>query len=72
MRHLIISESFYSSNETFFSDFQTLCKLDDHLNFSASHCLKITQNVAFEVLNFPTIFVLFKLTCLVTLFDSKL
>ena len=40
-----------------------------------SHCLKITQNVAFEFLefwNFPPFFVLLKLTCLVTLFDRKL
>ena len=40
-----------------------------------SHCLKITQNVAFEFLtfwHFPPIFVLLKLTCLVTLFDRKL
>ena len=36
------------------------------------HCLKITQNVAFEFWHFPPIFVLFKLTCLVTLFDRKL
>ena len=40
-----------------------------------SHCLKITQNVAFECFNFGifrTIFVLLKVTCLVTLFDRKL
>ena len=37
-----------------------------------SHCLKITQNVAFEFLNVPPFFVLLKLTCLVTLFDRKL
>ena len=40
-----------------------------------THCLKITQNVAFELLafwHFSPIFVLLKLTCLVTLFDSKL
>ena len=40
-----------------------------------AHCLKITQNVAFEFLNFG-IFHQFlsykKLTCLVTLFDRKL
>ena len=36
-----------------------------------SHCLKVTQNVAFEFWYFPPIFVLLKLTCLVTLFDSK-
>ena len=35
-------------------------------------CSKITQNVAFEVWHFPPIFVLLKLTCLVTLFDRKL
>ena len=42
---------------------------------SKSHCLKITENVAFEFLtiwHFPPIFVLLKLTCLVTLFDRKL
>ena len=43
--------------------FQTLCK---------SICLKITQNVAFAFWHFPPIFVLLKLTCLVTLFDRKL
>ena len=40
-----------------------------------AQCLKITQNVAFEFLqfwHFPPIFVLLKLTRLVTLFDSKL
>ena len=37
---------------------------------STSQCLKITQNVAFW--HFPPIFVLLKLTCLVTLFDPKL
>ena len=40
-----------------------------------AHCLKITQNVAFEFLtfwHFPPIFGLLKLTCLVTLFDRKL
>ena len=36
------------------------------------HCLKITHNVAFEFWHFPPIFVLLKLTCLVTLFDRKL
>ena len=35
-------------------------------------CLKNTQNVAFESLNFPSIVVLLKVTCLVTLFDCKL
>ena len=48
-----------------------------HLLFthSDSHCLKITQNVAIEFLQFwrfPPIFVQIKLTCLVTLFDCKL
>ena len=38
----------------------------------STHCLKITQNVAFEFWHFPPIFVLLKLTCLVTLFDPKL
>ena len=38
----------------------------------SAHCLKITQNVAFEFWHFPPIFVLLKLTCLVTLFDRKL
>ena len=37
-----------------------------------AHCLKITQNVAFEFGLFQPIFVQFKLTCLVTMFDSKL
>ena len=36
-----------------------------------AQCLKITQNVAFEFLNFG-IFHQLKLTCLVTLFDRKL
>ena len=40
--------------------------------FGNSHCLKITQNVAFEFCHFPPIFVLLKVTCLVTLFDRKL
>ena len=35
-------------------------------------CLIITQNVAFEFWHFSSIFVLLKLTCLVTLFDHKL
>ena len=51
------------------SHFQTwrakLCK-------NTAHCLKFTQNVAFEFWYFPPIFVLLKLTCLVTLFDRKL
>ena len=38
--------------------------------WKGTHCLKITQNVAFEFWHFPPIFVLLKLTCLVTLFDS--
>ena len=40
-----------------------------------SHYLKITQNVALELFNswhFPSIFVLRKVTCLVTLSDRKL
>ena len=37
-----------------------------------SHCLKITQNVAYEFWLFSPIFDLLKLTCLVTLFDCKL
>ena len=39
------------------------------------HCLKITQIVAFQFFqfwHFPPIFVLLKVTCLVTLFDRKL
>ena len=40
--------------------------------FIFSWCLKITQNVAFECLHFPPIFVLLKLTCLVTLYGCKL
>ena len=35
------------------------------------HCLKITQNVAFDFWHFSPIFVLLKLTCLVTLFDLQ-
>ena len=41
-------------------------------NITVSHCLKITQNVAFEFWHLPPIFVLLKLTCLVTLFDRKI
>ena len=46
-------------------------------NLSAlySQCLKTTQNVAFLILHFwhfPPIFVILKMTCLVTLFDRKL
>ena len=43
--------------------------------YSTTQCLKITQNVAFELLafwHFPPIFVLLKLAYLVTLFDRKL
>ena len=36
-----------------------------------SHCLKITQNVAFQFWQFTPIFVLLKLTCLVTLIDLQ-
>ena len=43
-----------------------------HQNTVHAHCLKITQNVAIEWFDFPSIFVLLKLTCLVTLFDRKL
>ena len=46
-----------------------LCKIE---NSTFAHCLKITQNIAFEFWHFPPIFVLLKLTCLVTLFDRKL
>ena len=43
------------------------------LHYYSTHCLKITQNVAFDFLgHFPPIFVLLKLTCLVTLFDCEL
>ena len=49
-----------------------LCILQNSLGHPVSHCLKITQNVAFEFWHFPPIFVLLKLTCLVTLFDRKL
>ena len=34
--------------------------------------MTITQNIAFEFWRFPPIFVLLKVTCLVTLFDCKL
>ena len=37
-----------------------------------AQCLKITQDVSFEFWHFSPIFVLLKLTCLVTLFDRKL
>ena len=42
---------------------------------SKSHCLKITENVAFEIFwfrHFSLFFVLIKLTCLVILFDHKI
>ena len=39
---------------------------------SVTHCLKITHNVVFDFWHFPPSFVLFKLTCLVTMFDRKL
>ena len=40
--------------------------------FHFTYCLKITQNVVLEFWHFSPIFVLLKLTCLVTLFDRKL
>ena len=40
--------------------------LREPLDYIGTHCLKITQNVAVPI------FVLLKLTCLVTLFDRKL
>ena len=40
--------------------------------FVSSHCLKITQNIAFEFWHLSPIFVLLKLTCLEALFDSKI
>ena len=43
-----------------------------YVNKAYPHSLKITQNVAFEFWHFTPIFVLLKLTCLVTLFDRKL
>ena len=39
------------------------------LYFWTKNTLKIKQNVSIEFWHFPTIFVLLKLTCLVTLFD---
>jgi len=45
---------------------------NDVLTGTIAPCLKITQNVAFEFGHFPSIFVLLKVTCLVTLFDRKL
>ena len=45
-------------------------------NYDITHCLKITQNVAFELFDFDIfgqfLSYLLKLTCLVTLFDRKL
>ena len=41
-------------------------------NSVKAQCLKISKNVSFEFWHFPPIFVLLKLTCLVTLFDPKL
>ena len=55
-----------SGPSAFMSQYQKI------LSFHVSHCLKITQNVAFEFWHLPPIFVLLKLTCLVTLFDRKL
>ena len=40
-------------------------------SFVGTHCLKMTQIVAFEFWHFPPIFVLLKVTCLVTLYDQK-
>ena len=46
----------------------------EHSNtwMKSPHCLKITKNVSFDFWHFPPIFVLLKLTCLVTLDDRKL
>ena len=44
----------------------------DIVAYAYTHCFKITQNVEFEFWHFPPIFVLLKLTCLVTLIDRKL
>ena len=44
----------------------------DIVAYAYTHCFKITQNVEFEFWHFPPIFVLLKLTCLVTMFDRKL
>ena len=55
--------------------FKTLAPINSWLMLwrtETPHCLKITQNVAFEFWHFPPIFVLLKVTCLVTLFDRKL
>ena len=57
-----------SNVRNFYFEFKKKC-------YRSPHCLKITQNVAFEFLkvwHFPPIFVILKLTCLVTLFDRKL
>ena len=40
--------------------------------YICSHCLKITQNVAFVFWHFPPFFVSLKLNCLVSLIDHKL
>ena len=40
--------------------------------FFGLNSLKIPQNVAFLIWPFPPIFVLLKMTCLVTLFDRQL
>ena len=63
MQLLITKGSLVSSVDTHF------CHQEFH---TFTHCLKVTQNVAFEFWHFPPNFVLLKLTCLVTLFDSKL
>ena len=39
------------------------------INWRFAHCLKISQNVAFQFWHFPLIFDLLKLTCLVTMYD---
>ena len=61
---------------TFPSNFEILArKFKVKLVRIHSQYSKITQNVAFEFFNFwrfPPIFVLLKMTCLVTLFDRKL
>ena len=45
--------------------------LPDRLPYWTSQCLKITQKCRIRILSFSTIFVLLKVTCLVTLFDRK-
>ena len=69
--------SFCSKQEN--KHLKTLEKNSLYYNFFAfalvpTKCLKMTQNVAFDFLTlaFLLIFVLLKLTCLVTLFDRKL